>query len=244
MKENKYDDAVFFEKYSQMERSKKGLEAAGEWESLRKLLPDFQGKRVLDLGCGYGWHCIYAMEHGAESAVGVDISEKMLETARAKTTFPQVEYRHEAMEDAVFEKEEFDVVISSLAMHYVQEFDAVVDKIYDALKYGGSFILSVEHPVFTAEGSQDWCYDDDGQIRHFPVDRYYYEGKRNAHFLGENVIKYHRTMTTYVNTLLQKGFELRELTEPQPPEKMLDIPGMRDEMRRPMMLLLSVVKKH
>ena len=63
MKENKYDDNIFFQKYSQMSRSQQGLAGAGEWETLRKLLPDFKDKRVLDLGCGYGWHCIYAMEH-------------------------------------------------------------------------------------------------------------------------------------------------------------------------------------
>ena len=85
MKENKYDDATFFDKYSQMDRSQKGLEGAGEWHELQKLLPDFHGKRVLDLGCGFGWHCRYAVEQGAASAVGVDISEKMLEGARSRT---------------------------------------------------------------------------------------------------------------------------------------------------------------
>ena len=78
---------------------------------------------------------------------------------------------------------------------------------------------------------------------HFPVDNYYYEGKRKAVFLGEKVIKYHRTLTTYVNSLLQNGFELRHLIEPAPPENMMDIPGMKDEMRRPMMLIVSAVKK-
>ena len=34
MKEDRYDDPVFFEKYSQMPRSQYGLEAAGEWETL------------------------------------------------------------------------------------------------------------------------------------------------------------------------------------------------------------------
>ena len=69
MKENPYDNPEFFEKYSQMDRSKKGLSGAGEWAALKELLPDFSGKRVLDLGCGYGWHCAYAAEHGAVSVV-------------------------------------------------------------------------------------------------------------------------------------------------------------------------------
>ena len=64
MKENKYDDPTFFGKYSRMPRSKEGLAAAGEWHVLRRMLPPFEGKRVLDLGCGFGWHCRYAVEQG------------------------------------------------------------------------------------------------------------------------------------------------------------------------------------
>ena len=75
------------------------------------------------------------------------------------------------------------------------------------------------------------------------MDHYYYEGKRDAVFLGEHVMKYHRTVTTYVRTLLNQGFVLDALVEPQPPEDMMDQPGMADEMRRPMMLLLAVTKK-
>ena len=77
---------------------------------------------------------------------------------------------------------------------------------------------------------------------HFPVDNYYYEGVRDAKFLGEHVIKYHRTLTSYLNTLLETGFILRKIVEPKPPENMLSIPGMKDEMRRPMMLLVSAKK--
>ncbi len=81
---NIYDNEKFFESYSQMTRSQQGLDGAGEWQTLKRLLPDFKKKRVLDLGCGYGWHCLYAAEHGAASVIGVDISEKMLEVARKK----------------------------------------------------------------------------------------------------------------------------------------------------------------
>ena len=243
MKQNKYDDPIFFEKYSQMSRSQQGLEGAGEWETLQKLLPDFTGKRVLDLGCGYGWHCIYAMEHGAASVTGVDLSEKMLAVAREKTHYPEVTYLHNSIEDVQFPAGSFEIVLSSLALHYVASFEAVAQKVHACLTKGGSFVFSVEHPIFTAYGSQDWYYDAGGKILHFPVDNYFYEGERQAIFLGEPVTKYHKTLTTYLNGLLEKGFELLHVVEPQPPAHMLSIAGMKDELRRPMMLIVSARKK-
>jgi hypothetical protein len=62
MKQNKYDDPEFFAKYSRMRRSIGGLNDAGEWHVFRALLPDLRNKRLLDLGCGYGWHCRYARQ--------------------------------------------------------------------------------------------------------------------------------------------------------------------------------------
>lgn len=239
MKENKYDDDLFFQKYGEMFRSQKGLDGAGEWPALQKLLPGFAGRRVLDLGCGYGWHCVWAAEHGAAEVVGADISRRMLEVARAKTDSPAVRYECAAMEDLDYPEGAFDLALSSLAFHYVADWPALVKKIRRWLVPGGDFVFSVEHPVFTAQGTQDWYYGPDGEILHFPVDNYYYEGRREAVFLGEKVTKYHRTLTTYVNTLLEEGFSVRRLVEPQPPEKMLGLPGMKDEMRRPMMLLVS-----
>lgn len=243
MKENKYDDPVFFEKYSQMSRSQEGLEGAGEWNTLKNLLPDFKGKRVLDLGCGYGWHCIYAMQQGAVSATGVDISEKMLAVAREKTTNPEVNYIAKPIEDIDFPPDCFDIVISSLALHYVPSFEQVVRKVRKCLTTDGYFVFSAEHPVFTAQGTQDWYYDKEGHILHFPVDHYFYEGERKALFLGEEVTKYHKTLTTYLNGLLTNGFELLNVVEPQPPAHMLSIEGMKDEMRRPMMLIVVARKK-
>lgn len=244
MKENKYDDQVFFEKYAQMARSQNGLGGgAGEWSELKKLLPDFKGKRVLDLGCGYGWHCKYAAEQGAASVLGVDLSHKMLETAKEKNADEAIVYRQGAIEDLEFSAGSFDVVLSSLAFHYIRDFEPLAAKIAGWLKQGGSFVFSVEHPVFTAYGTQDWYYGEDGEILHFPVDNYYYEGEREAVFLGEKVVKYHRTLTTYLAALLQNGFEICGVVEPQPPEEMMHMDGMKDEMRRPMMLLVAAQKK-
>jgi SAM-dependent methyltransferase len=241
VQENKYDNAAFFTKYSQMRRSIEGLEGAGEWRTLERMLPDFRGKRVLDLGCGFGWHCQYAVEHGAASVVGVDISERMLVRARASTA-PENTYIHAPIEQAAFAPGSFDVVISSLAFHYVASFDDIVTNVAAWLVSGGAFVFSVEHPIFTAAGSQDWWYDASGAIQHFPVDRYFEEGPRETTFLGERVRKYHRTLTTYLNGLLQHGFAITGVVEPVPPEAMLADPDMRNELRRPMMLLVSARK--
>lgn len=243
MKENKYDEAEFFARYSGMDRSVKGLAGAGEWHELKKLLPDFAEKRVLDLGCGFGWHCRYAVEHGAVSALGIDLSQRMIEGARERNALPQIEYRVMAIEDYDFPAGAFDVVISSLAFHYLESFGDICEKVFRTLTPGGVFVFSVEHPVFTAYGTEEWYRGPDGENLHWPVDRYFAEGRRIADFLGEYVVKYHRTVTTYVGDLLRTGFVVTGVVEPQPALELLDtVPGMRDELRRPMMLIVAAQK--
>ncbi len=141
MKQNKYDDDIFFVKYKSMRRSADGLEGAGEWHELVRLLPDFRGKRVLDLGCGFGWHCQYAIENGAKSVIGVDISEKMLREARNRTS-QRIEYICAPMEDIGFPSDSFDVLISSLALHYVQSFEAIASRVAGWLSRHGDFVFS------------------------------------------------------------------------------------------------------
>ena len=243
MKQNKYDDPAFFASYSQMSRSIGGLDAAGEWPAFRALLPNLHDKKVLDLGCGFGWHCRYAREEQARSVVGVDISEKMIARARETTNDPAIEYRRLAIEDIDFPAEEFDVVISSLAFHYVERFDIVCRKVYHCLVPGGSFVFSVEHPIFTSLAAQDWYYGEHGERLHWPVDHYQDEGLRQARFLDNDVVKYHRTLATYVNTLIDSGFAITRLSEPQPTQELLNMhPDWQDETRRPMFLLIAAVK--
>ena len=78
---NEYDDPHFFEEYAKMGRSQGGLPAAGEWHQLQPLFPLLEGKAVLDLGCGYGWHCKYAAEQGAAEVLGIDLSHRMIAEA-------------------------------------------------------------------------------------------------------------------------------------------------------------------
>lgn len=243
MKENKYDGETFFAQYSRMERSQKGLAGAGEWPALRRMLPGLAGKRVLDLGCGFGWHCRYAAEQGAQSVVGIDLSERMLARAREMTDAPNVTYRLQAIEDIADPDGAYDVVLSSLAFHYVASFEAICRKVYGLLADGGDFVFSVEHPIFTAQGTQAWTTDAQGKALHWPVDRYFEEGPREAVFLGERVTKYHHTLTTFLQTLLRGGFVLTDFEEPQPEAALLaEHPEYAEELRRPMMALFAARK--
>lgn len=235
---NIYDDPTFFEAYGNMPRSKGGLQAAGEWHQLRPLFPDVAGKRVLDLGCGYGWHCRYAAERGAQRVLGLDLSRRMLERASRENGGPGITYRLCGIEDYAYPEEAWDLVVSNLALHYVEDLEAVYRKVYRTLVPGGVFLFNIEHPVFTAGVREDWIYGGDGRPLYWPLDNYFFPGERETLFLGQPVRKQHHTLTQILNPLLAGGFRLEAVEEAMPPAEMLDLPGMADELRRPMMLLV------
>lgn len=244
IKQNKYDDPNFFSAYEQMPRSIEGLEGAGEWHILKELIPNLKDKRVLDLGCGFGWHCRYAREQQARSVTGVDISERMIQRAHDMTKDPFISYINAPIEDIDFLDSEFDVVISSLAFHYIKSFKSACEKVYDCIKHGGSFVFSVEHPIFSSRKEQEWYYDEKGNRLHWPVDNYQLEDIRETSFLNENVTKYHRTLSTYINDLIDTGFIIKAVKESFPSDEMSkNDPKMEDENRRPMFLMIAANKK-
>lgn len=235
-----YDDPGFFKAYSQMDRSKYGLSAAGEWHQLEKLFPDVRNMTVLDLGCGYGWHSKYCAEHGAISVLGIDASAAMIAEAEKRNSDPSIIYKVCTLEDYDYPAESYDLVISNLVLHYVEDLSAVYRKVYGSLKPGGAFLFNIEHPTFTAAPGQDWVYQE-GKPAHWPVDQYFYPGERETVFLGCAVKKYHHTLTQILNGMLDAGFTLEAVEEAMPSEEMVD--KMPDEMRRPMMLMVRGRKK-
>ncbi len=237
-----YDDNSFFEAYSQMGRSQQGLRGSGEWWQMEKLIPPLGGKRVLDLGCGYGWHCGYASEQGAETIVGIDPSGKMLQRARELNPGDNIEYVQSDVETYTYVDGSFDVVISNLALHYVEDLAATYGNIYRCLVPGGVFVMNIEHPSFTGSVNEDWVYGDEGRPLYWPIDNYFYPGPRTTRFLDHDVRKFHHTLTQILNGLLETGFALTAVVEAHPSPEALEIPGMADEMRRPMMLLVRAEK--
>lgn len=239
---SEYDNENFFQEYAKMPRSREGLSAAGEWHQLKPLFPPLQGKSVLDLGCGYGWHCAYAARQGALQVLGLDLSRRMIEEAKKRNTERQIEYCVCGIEEYAYPENTWDCVISNLALHYIENIEKIFQQVHRTLKPGGVFLFNMEHPVFTAGVGQDWIYTESGTPRYWPVDNYFISGARNTHFLGCDIVKQHHTLTQILMGLLNNGFALEAVEEAEPPEKMMDIPGMKDELRRPMMLLVKARK--
>lgn len=230
-----YDDPAFFAQYAKMDRSRLGLAGAGEWPSFQQLLPPLNGKAVLDLGCGYGWHCRYAAAQGASRVLGIDASKKMLAQARKLTKAPQVTYQQADI--ATFQpKDRYDLALSSLVLHYIADLLPVYRMVFAALRPGGVFQFTIEHPIFTAEGHQEWVLDEAGQPTYWPVDHYFTEGTRTADFLNTPVTKYHHTLTTIINGLISVGFTITAVAEPAATEP-------SDPWARvPMMLIVQAQK--
>jgi ubiquinone/menaquinone biosynthesis C-methylase UbiE len=240
--QNIYDTPEFFDGYSRMDRSVRGLDGAPEWPAIQRLLPEVRGKRIVDLGCGFGWFARWAMSQGAASVLGIDLSENMLSRARTETADPGVRYLRADLESLELPEEAFDLAYSSLALHYVEDFGRLIGGVFRALVSGGHFVFSIEHPIYMASTCPGWIATQDGG-RTWPVDHYAVEGPRVTEWLAEDVQKQHRTLSTTLNTLIGAGFTIRRVLEWSPtPEEVASQPSLADELDRPMMLLADVQK--
>ena len=239
MTQNIYDDEQFFEGYSRLPRSVEGLDGAPEWPALRALLPDLRGLDVLDLGCGFGWFCRWARQQGAAHVLGVDVSEKMLARARATTQDPAITYSRADLERLQLPVASFELVYSSLALHYIEALDRLMSTVHRSLVHGGRLVFSVEHPIYTAPDEPGWSVDAAGR-KTWPLDGYLEEGPRSTDWLTRGVIKQHRTIATYLNLLLGLGFAISHVEEWGPTrEQIVAKPGLADERQRPPFLLVA-----
>ncbi|NEI70042.1 methyltransferase domain-containing protein [Rhizobium lusitanum] len=239
MTQNIYDDPGFFAGYSRLQRSVDGLAGAAEWPAMRALLPDMKGLDVADLGCGFGWFCRWAAEQGAAGVLGLDVSEKMLERARCETMDMRVRYDRADLEKLRLAGASFDLVYSSLAFHYIEDFAGLLATIRQALKPGGRLIFSIEHPIYMAPRQPEWQVDAEGG-NIWPLSAYQIEGKRLTNWLAEGVVKQHRTMATTLNLLIRSGFIIAHVEEWSPSDDDLAAhPDWVTERERPMFLLIS-----
>ncbi len=242
--QNIYDDPQFFAGYSRLERFQSGWGRGMEHGTFLQLLSDVAGKRVLDLGCGGGQLAFHLAEAGASEVIGIDPSERMLTVARTQWAHPRVSYRRVTMEDAEFPAATFDRVVSSLALHYVADYAGLVSRIAQWLVPGGLLVFSTEHPIYTARATgEGWVIGPEGKPIAWAIDRYTEEGPRDHHWFVPGVRRYHRTLSTLLNGLLDAHLAIERVVEPTPSVEWLrERPHDADELRRQMFLLVRARK--
>ncbi|MDG4657530.1 class I SAM-dependent methyltransferase [Ectobacillus antri] len=237
MQQNIYDHPDFFKGYKQLRQSPLNYNNFVEQPALRRMLPDLKGKHVLDLGCGMGEFARFCIEQGAAEVTGIDLSENMIAEARRHPS-ERITYVQGSIEDTPLGQ--YDLVVSSLALHYVKDYEGAVQKVAKALRPGGTFLFSVEHPIVTASKQGDWVKDEKGNKLYYPIDHYHEEGQRIISWYVDGVIIYHRTLTTLLNGLMRAGFTLQEIEEPIPTEEGIRLmPRVANELRKPSFLIIK-----
>jgi SAM-dependent methyltransferase len=239
MAQNVYDRPDFFAGYAELSRSLQGLAGAPEWPTLRSMLPNLVGRRVVDLGCGFGWFCRWAREQGAASVLGLDLSETMLARARSMTDDDAIVYATADLETLALSEGVFDLAYSSLAFHYVENASRLYTAIHRTLAPGGRLVFSTEHPIYMAPAKPGWRLSDDGR-KTWPIDSYFNEGRRETDWLAPGVVKYHRTMSTTLRLLLRAGFRLAQVEEFCPDAEQIGAdPSLAEEVEHPTFLLIA-----
>ena len=239
MAQNIYDDEEFFAAYSGLRRSVEGLDGAPEWPTLRSMLPQMSGLRVVDLGCGFGWFVRWSAESGAAAVLGIDLSENMLARAAASTDDTRVTYQRGDLDEIELPPSAFDVAYSSLTLHYLVDLERFMATVHQSLVPGGVFVFSAEHPIYTAPSKPQFITDETGHLT-WPVDQYLIEGPRTTEWLAPGVEKFHRTIGTYLTCLRGAGFVLENLCEWGPTaEQIAEHPEWSVEVERPQFMLVG-----
>lgn len=184
---------------------------------LEDLLGDVAGLRVLAVACGQGRDARRLADLGAH-VVGVDVSTRLLGYAR------ELEQREprgiaylqgDARDLRALGEEAFDAVVCHMALMDIPDLEPAIAAIGRVLRPGGRFVFSIVHPCYKTPADGELVDHANGTVRR-TVGKYFEEGAYDSPTRWDALPRraYHRTLSTYLNTLAEQGFQLTRLVEP------------------------------
>jgi SAM-dependent methyltransferase len=181
--------------------------------TLLEFIGEIRGLHALDLACGSGRVSRELARRGA-SVVAADISQRLLDKARALEAAEPlgIEYiRRDVTSQQEFAVASFDLVVCHFGLTDIDDLDGTLATGSRVLRPGGAFVFSIVHPCFPGWG-------DNSPSSWPPGGGYYVEGwwlAQNPGLRGK-VGANHRTLSTYLNSLVAHGFVLERVAEPAP----------------------------
>lgn len=236
-----YDNPSNFKKYMERRNREQGANDTLENPVIQELLGDVSQQSILDIGCGDGRFGTELLDQGCLNYTGIDGSSNMIELAKQSSQPEKVSFIHTTIEEWDYPKNHYDIVVSRLVIHYIEDIAGLFERVFSSLKKNGRFIFSIEHPVITSsydiprqeELRQDWI-----------VDNYFWMGPRNQEWLGGEVIKHHRTIEEYYRRMKEAGFAIEDVRESMPNEQnFTDQTTYERRMKIPLFLFISGTKK-
>ena len=205
-----------------------------------ELVGEVTGKDILDLGCGDGNFGLELLNAGCRSYLGIESSSRMVDAGRELHRSTGGEIVHGRIEDWDYPADRFDLVVSRLALHYVDDLRSVFGKVHFTLRADGLFVFSIVHPVIT---SSDKSREISGTRYDWIVDDYFTPGPRKVRFLGEFVEQFHRPLQDIYSDFQAVGFTIQHLKESMPRAENFEDSELFERRKRiPLMLFLSGLK--
>ena len=208
-----------------------------------ELLPEVDGLKGLDLGCGEGYNTRLLAEHGA-NVIGLDISSVFVR--HAKTFQAQSchipEYLIGNAQELPFADACFDFITGFMSFMDIPDTAALLGEVWRALKTGGFLQFSISHPCFDLPLRKN-LRDAEGRTYAFEIGGYFQHAEGNvAEWLFsaappeavESMRKFqtpnfNHSLSYWLNTLIQTGFVLEAFAEPRPDDQtVLEQPNIQD----------------
>lgn len=208
-----YDQSDFLTNYLKRKNREESPNNAIEGPIIKELIGDVSDLDILDVGCGDASFGKELLELGANSYTGVEGSSQMASLAIQNVNGLNGKIVNETMETFIYPDNEYDLVTSRFAIHYIEDITILFNDVLKTLKGNGKFVFSVQHPVTTSSFES---IKTGGKRENWIVDQYFNEGVRNEPWIDKVVVKYHRTVEQYFMALRKAGFEIEELREGTP----------------------------